>query len=378
MVRIMLEVHNVWKSYVHGRDISPAVKDVSFTVSEGEIVTLLGPSGCGKTTVLRCVAGLETPDRGFIEMGGRTVFSSDSRINVPVSSRPVSMVFQSYAIWPHMTVAENIAYPLRVGAQKVSDRTVRNLVTNVLERMKIPELARRSAANLSGGQQQRVALARAIIRRPQLLLLDEPLSNLDSLLRGEMRRELRQLLSENAITVLYVTHDLVEAMGLSEKIVVMDSGKTVQWGSPSEVYEDPINPLVAQLMGATNTFEGTIVEMSDTIVEFESAIGTVSLANPDSGLHKGDRAFLAVRPAGFRLNDSGKNSSRNHFSCTIVRSSYIGEVIEYEVLVNGVIVLVRCPFSGSALGSGREVILELVGSECWLFAGQDPGKMPQS
>lgn len=363
----MLEVHNVWKSYFHGRDISPAVKDVSFTVNEGEIVTLLGPSGCGKTTVLRCVAGLETPDRGFIEMGGRTVFSSESRINIPVSSRPVSMVFQSYAIWPHMTVAENIAYPLRVGAQKVSDRTVRNLVTNVLERMKIPELERRSAANLSGGQQQRVALARAIIRRPQLLLLDEPLSNLDSLLRGEMRRELRQLLSENAITVLYVTHDLVEAMGLSEKIVVMDSGKTVQWGSPGEVYEHPMNPLVAQLMGATNTFEGTVVEVSDTIVEFQSAIGTVSLANPDSGLHKGDRAILAIRPGGFRLNDSGKNSSRNHFSCTIVRSSYIGEVMEYEVLVNGAIVLVRHPFSGSALSSGREAILELVGSECWLF-----------
>ena len=227
----MIEIRSLTKTFVDGSNAGvKAVNDISFTVEAGRFYTLLGPSGCGKTTTLRCIAGLERADEGEISVAGKKVYSSTGGSFIPAYRRPIGMVFQSYAIWPHLTVFENVAFPLRVGKQTVGRDEIRQRVRAALEQVELANLEQRMATQLSGGQQQRLALARALVREPQVLLLDEPLSNLDAKLRERMRVELRELQRRLRITTLYVTHDQIEALSMSNVIAVMSGGKIVQEG----------------------------------------------------------------------------------------------------------------------------------------------------
>ena len=249
-----LDVTDLRKQFSIGR---PAIDGVSFAVPAGEIVVLLGPSGCGKTTTLRCVAGLEHPTGGEISIGGRVVSSPKRGILVPPRLRDLGMVFQSYAVWPHMTVRQNVVYPLR--HRKVRRADAGRKVDEVLKLVGLSEYAERPVVALSGGQMQRVALARSIVYRPQLLLLDEPLSNLDAKLRLRLRDDLRLILKQTGMTALYVTHDQAEAVVLGDRIGVMRNGKLLQMGTPNAIYNRPADPFVANFTGATNELCGTLV-----------------------------------------------------------------------------------------------------------------------
>src|ERR1700738_3451636 len=250
-----LEVTDLRKQFAIGR---PAIDGVSFAVPAGEIVVLLGPSGCGKTTTLRCVAGLEHPTSGEISIAGHLVSSPARGILVPPRLRDLGMVFQSYAVWPHMTVRQNVIYPLK--HRKIARADASRKVDEVLELVGLSEYADRPVVALSGGQMQRVALARSIVYRPQLLLLDEPLSNLDAKLRLRLRDDLRRILKRTGMTALYVTHDRAEAVVLGDRIGVMRDGKLLQMGTPDEIYNRPADLFVANFTGATNEIAGTLIE----------------------------------------------------------------------------------------------------------------------
>src|ERR671920_13695 len=235
-----------------------AAQNVTFDVPEGELFTLLGPSGCGKTTTLRSVAGLERPTSGEIQVGGRIVYSSQKGIFVPPNKRDFGMVFQSYAIWPHMNVFQNAAFPLQVRSSKLSSKDIQDKVKRVLSAVGLDHLADREATKLSGGQQQRLALARALVMQPKLLLLDEPLSNLDAKLRVRLRFELKRIQRDLGLTTIYVTHDQGEALALSHEIAVMNEGRVVQIGPPRAIYERPKTKFVADFIGTTNFIDGQV------------------------------------------------------------------------------------------------------------------------
>ena len=233
------------------------IHPVSFTLAGGTFFTLLGPSGCGKTTTLRCIAGLEQPDAGLVRLGDTVLYDLERGVNVPLNRRNIGMVFQSYAIWPHMTVFENVAFPLRVAKGENHSRAdIERLVGEALDTVDLSGFQSRSPTQLSGGQQQRVALARAIVRHPKLLLLDEPLSNLDAKLRDEMRHELKRLQKQIGVTTVYVTHDQSEALEMSDVIAVINKGHVMQIGSPREIYFEPRDAFVAGFMGSTNLLRG--------------------------------------------------------------------------------------------------------------------------
>jgi iron(III) transport system ATP-binding protein len=304
-----------------------AVDGISIDVAEGEFFTLLGPSGCGKTTTLRSVAGLEDPDSGRIEVGGRLLFSageSARRVNVPANKRGLGMVFQSYAIWPHMSVFENAAFPLRV--QSGGDRKdIRPRVLKVLETMELAHLADRPATKLSGGQQQRLALARAIVTEPPLLLLDEPLSNLDAKLRESLRFEIKRLQHELGITTLYVTHDQSEALAMSTQIAVMNAGSIVQLGTPREIYETPATTFVAQFIGASNLLPGTASVGKGGVV-VTTAIGDFTSSRPSTA-STGDLVRVSVRPETIELAPGNAPAGANRVAGRVVTSSYVGDSV---------------------------------------------------
>jgi iron(III) transport system ATP-binding protein len=261
----VLDVNELTKSFGRGKKAAPdvaAVKSASFNVAGGEFFTLLGPSGCGKTTMLRCIAGLERPDSGQIAIDGTLVFSlapGMSSTDVRTERRPIGMVFQSYAIWPHMNVYDNVAFPLVSGREHLSRKLARQRVLEVLERVSLADKAEDWSTKLSGGQQQRLALARALVCRPKVLLLDEPLSNLDASLRVALRKELKEFQRAFGVTTLYVTHDQNEALALSDKIAVVRNGVIVQQGTPREIYDHPANKFVARLVGAANVLSGPLI-----------------------------------------------------------------------------------------------------------------------
>src|SRR3954466_10997806 len=270
-----LQVTDLRKQFFVGR---PAIDGVSFSVPAGEIVVLLGPPRCGKPTTLRCVAGLEHPASGDISIGGRVVSSPERGILVPPRARELGMVFQSYAVWPHMTVRQNVVYPLK--HRKLSRSDARVKVDETLQLVGLSEYAERPVVALSGGQMQRVALARSIVYRPQLLLLDEPLSNLDAKLRLRLRDDLRVILKQTGMTALYVTRDQAEAVVLGDRIGVMRDGKLLQMGTPDEIYNRPAHLFVANFTGASN-------ELAGTLIECNGAFGTVDLG-------EGQRAQAAL------------------------------------------------------------------------------------
>jgi iron(III) transport system ATP-binding protein len=258
----VIQVSDLHVTYASPEGAVPAVRGVSFAVQDGSFHTLLGPSGCGKTSTLRAIAGLERPIRGEIRIGNETVYSSAAGIAVPPHKRNIGMVFQSYAIWPHMSVIDNLVFPLVKGRHHLPKSQAVERAMHALGLVQLADLARRPATQVSGGQQQRVALARALALEPKVLLLDEPLSNLDAKLRNEMRQELKDLVSRLQITTVYVTHDQVEALSMSDRLAVMQQGVIAQEGSPQDVYFTPASEFVAAFVGKANIVEGTIVQVA--------------------------------------------------------------------------------------------------------------------
>lgn len=328
----MLTVNNLKKSFFTDAGEVHAADGVYFEIQEGEFYTLLGPSGCGKTTTLQCIAGLETPDEGEILMGGNLVFSSREKILEPAHRRDIGMVFQSYAIWPHMTVFENVAFPLAYGRRRHSKSLIRERVIKALHLVQLSDLENRGAPFLSGGQQQRVALARAIVNEPKVLLLDEPLSNLDAKLREEMRAEIRQLVSKLNITTLYVTHDQVEALSMSDHIGVMRNGRIIQEGTPREIYLTPRDQFVADFLGKSNFLEGRLVEpkSEDNLSLVETSVGRMRcVINTDAQV--GDALLLAARPGGIIVSRRGSSVDGNTFQGQIESTVFVGDFLECQI-----------------------------------------------
>jgi len=307
-----------------------AVRGVTFSVAAGEHLTLLGPSGCGKTTTLRAIAGLEQPESGEIRIGGAAVFGTAPRVHVPPERRGLSMVFQSYAIWPHMTVLDNVAYGLRV--RRMPEAEIAERVRWALELVQMGDLARRSASKLSGGQQQRVALARAFVFSPAVLLFDEPLSNLDAKLRAEMRIELKELQHRLGITSVYVTHDLEEALAISDRIVVMRDGVIEQVGTPGEIYDRPRNTFVADFVGSANLIRGRHRPdlERDGLVVLETA-GGARVHGSALGRRIGAEPLFAVRTVHLRLSRERPAASVNVWPARLRRRVFQGDFTQYHV-----------------------------------------------
>jgi iron(III) transport system ATP-binding protein len=315
---------------------------VSFEVPEGKLFTLLGPSGCGKTTTLRSIAGLERPRAGEISVGDRVVYSGSRGIFVAPNRRGFGMVFQSYAIWPHMNVFQNAAFPLEVGGKRMSRREIRDRVLRVLTAVQLEGLAEREATKLSGGQQQRLALARALVMEPQLLLLDEPLSNLDAKLRELMRFELKRLQRELGITTVYVTHDQSEALALSHSIAVMNEGRIQQVGAPRDVYEKPRSRFVADFVGTTNFLDGTVLGRGAEagLHRVRTEVGDLEVLSDDE-LRGGDRVVLSVRPEDVDLAET-RPGGANVWEARVDQKVFLGEFVDFQVKLGGRILLSRC------------------------------------
>jgi len=332
-----------------------AVRGVTFTVGVGEHLTLLGPSGCGKTTTLRAIAGLERPAAGEIRIGGSPVFSSSPAVNVPAERRGLSMVFQSYAIWPHMTVFENVAYGLRV--RRLPEREVTARVGEALDLVQLGDLGARSASKLSGGQQQRVALARAFVFSPSVLLFDEPLSNLDAKLRAEMRVELKELQRRLDVTSVYVTHDLEEALAISDRIVVMRDGVIEQVGTPGEIYDRPRNTFVADFVGSANLIRGRRrpdLEREGLVVIETPGGALVHGIAPDRQV--GAEALLAVRTVRLTIARARPTASVNVWPARIRQRVFQGDFTQYHVDWEGRQLIVRSAAS-DPVAEGDEVFL---------------------
>ncbi len=316
--KIAVSLRGLWKTYPGGAN--PAVKDLSIDVLDGEILTLLGPSGCGKTTTLRMVAGLETPDAGDIFFGDQAVVMTSRRLNLPPNKRNVGMVFQSYAIWPHMTVAENVAFPLK--ARRFPKNEIKQRVLRALDLVGLTGYEDRPGPLLSGGQQQRVAFARALVTEPRVLLLDEPFSNLDAKLREQMRISVKLLQKRLNIAMLFVTHDQIEALSLSNRIALMNFGVVQQQGDPRLLYEEPVNEFVRDFVGRTLLFKGKV-----QTVEIQSALG----AEAPSGMIGG----------------------------TAQAALFVGERIEYQVEVDGQGVIMIYGERHKPVDEGSKVWLKL-------------------
>jgi iron(III) transport system ATP-binding protein len=339
----MLKVDGLFTEYPNDRgEIVKAAQDVTFTVPEGKLFTLLGPSGCGKTTTLRSIAGLERPRVGEIAVNDRVVYSSSKGIIVTPNRRGFGMVFQSYAIWPHMTVFENAAFPLQVGDRKIAKAAIREKVMGVLKATQLDHLAEREATKLSGGQQQRLALARALVMEPALLLLDEPLSNLDAKLREKMRFELKRLQRELRITTIYVTHDQSEALALSHEIAVMNEGRIQQIGSPRDVYERPANAFVADFVGSTNFLDGAVLgpDGSDGLYRVRTEIGDLTVLATER-LDAQDKVLVSVRPEDVALMESRPGSEKNVWQGTVDQKVFLGEVVDFQVKLGSRMLLSR-------------------------------------
>jgi len=336
LLRPMVEIEHLHKRF--GPEV--AVKDVNLTIAEGEFVTLLGPSGCGKTTTLRCIAGLERPEAGEIRIGDEIVVSAEKDIYLFPEHRSIGMVFQSYAVWPHMTVFDNVAYGLRV--RRASGSVIQKQTTRALELVGLDHLADRYATKLSGGQRQRVALARAIVYEPKVILFDEPLSNLDAKLREQMRDEIVRLQKEVGITSVFVTHDQSEALVMSDRVVVMDKAVIQQIGDPQEVYANPSNAFVANFIGVTSLLEGKFMGRSGDIcdIEIPANNGHAPLrlqAAGAAGASAGQDIFVSLRPEDIVLHTSKPEGTSvgNLMEGSVIDTVYLGSFLECRVDVSG-------------------------------------------
>jgi iron(III) transport system ATP-binding protein len=334
----MIEITHLSKAFEAERGKVEAVKDISLEVPEGKLFTLLGPSGCGKSTTLRCVAGLEKPEAGDITVGEETYFSSKERVFIPPHKRGIGMVFQSYAIWPHMKVFDNVAYPLRI--QRFPRAEVRHKVKKALSTVGLEGLEDRLAPQLSGGQQQRVALARALVTEPKILLLDEPLSNLDAKLREQMRLEIKELQQRLKITTLYVTHDQTEALAISDFIAVMHEGELLDVGGPKEIYNQPKTKFTADFVGLINIFRGKVVGREGALGRVDTSIGTFSCPLPQEGTDVKE-VVLFIRPENVRVLKEKPESKDNVFAGKIQSLIFLGEMVDGRVVVGEEILRAR-------------------------------------
>lgn len=315
----VLVLENLKKSY---KDVE-ILKGINLDVEKGEFLTLLGPSGCGKTTTLRIIAGLETPTSGRVIVDGRTFSSPEERIFVPPEKRNIGMVFQSYAVWPHMTVFDNVAYPLRI--RKLGKQEIERRVKKVLGLVRLSGLEKRYPHQLSGGQQQRVALARALVMNPKIMLLDEPLSNLDAKLREEMRFEIKDLQRRTGITIIYVTHDQTEAMAMSDRVVVMKDGEVRQVGTPVEIYKTPVDTFVADFIGNANFIAPEKIEKRGNCWEIFFLNRKLTVAElPD------EKIRVVVRPSEIGIS---KEKIVDSVDGKVVASSFLGEFNMYKVML---------------------------------------------
>ncbi|WP_072803248.1 ABC transporter ATP-binding protein [Rhodococcoides yunnanense] len=323
----------------------PALRSLDLSIKSGEFITLLGPSGCGKTTTLRCLAGLERPTAGTVSLGGRVVVDTERGVFVPPDKRHVGMVFQSYALWPHMSVAENVAYPLKIAGVRGQERQDR--IRDLLEAVGLEKYEKRQVTALSGGQQQRVALARALAARPGIIFYDEPLSNLDTKLRYQMGQQVRALHNRFETTSVYVTHDQEEAITLSDRIIVMNHGVIEQQGTPEEIYDRPRSAYVADFMGFQNITTGEVVGGSGARAEVKLSGSDIVLgAYADTVPAIGSPVSLAFRSEHIRLADQ-RPSAVGHFTGTVSRSTFVGSA--YNLLLDAEGTTIRARIGRSEL-----------------------------
>jgi iron(III) transport system ATP-binding protein len=333
-----IEIQNLFKSF---KDVV-AINRIQLDIDQGEMLTLLGPSGCGKTTTLRCVAGLEKPQEGDIVIDGNPMISKGF---VPPSKRGIGMVFQNYAVWPHMKVFNNIVYGLKL--QKVPGQRIREKAQKVLELVGLQGLEDRYPSQLSGGQQQRVALARALVTNPKVLLLDEPLSNLDAKLREELRFEIKSLVRRMGITSVYVTHDQAEAMVISDRIAVMNAGNVVQIGTPDEIYKRPASKFVADFIGTMNFIPGKIEQSGqDTegvrvATEMGEKVWCKIFADADTSI--GKTVFASIRPEDVTVFAEVPQVTENVYEGTIAHKAYMGNLLYYFVKISDTMIRVQVP-----------------------------------
>ncbi|HEV8021642.1 MAG TPA: ABC transporter ATP-binding protein [Candidatus Lustribacter sp.] len=364
----MISIADVEHVYREGRDAHTALRGVSVEVAAGQFLALLGPSGCGKTTLLRCIAGLAEPERGTIRIGDETVFSASEHVSVPARLRDIGMVFQSYAIWPHMSVAENAAFPLRYRCPELKAAEIRERTADVLRLVHLDELADRPAPALSGGQQQRLALARALIAQPKVLLLDEPLSNLDARLREEMRFELRALTKRLGVTTILVTHGQAEALSLADVVAVMNDGEFVQISTPHELYDRPHTEFVARFVGRANLVPAQVlaagVEPSPRHVTVSTPYGNVECVS-EIARSAGDRATLAVPPEAFVLRPAG-GAGEDGATGTVEGVAFLGDATEVVVRVADAALITKLP-AADAPAVGSRVTAVIASRNCMLL-----------
>ena len=356
-----IEIKNLFKRFKK----VVAVNHIDLEVNQGEMLTLLGPSGCGKTTTLRCIAGLETPEEGDIVIDGKPMLSEGF---IQPSKRGIGMVFQNYAVWPHMRVFNNIVYGLRL--QRISRKSIKERAQQVLELVGLTGLEERYPAQLSGGQQQRVALARALVRNPKVLLLDEPLSNLDAKLREKMRFEIKSLVRRMGITSVYVTHDQAEAMVISDRIAVMESGDVVQIGTAQEIYERPANRFVADFIGTMNFMSGEVVQVlkdtDDVYVRTEFSDKMLCKTPNMTETTPGKKVYASIRPEDVEVFTEPPQGRENLFKGTIAHKAYLGNFLYFFVSVDGTMIRVQIPHH-MPQEEGQELYLFLNPQKCMIL-----------
>ena len=359
----MISVADVAKTFVSGGNAVHSLRGVSFDVAPGEFLVAIGASGSGKTTLLRSVAGLEWPDAGTIALRGETVFDAAAGIDVPPQRRRIGMVFQSYAIWPHLSVIDNVMLPLRNGYLRMTDDAARAAALRALDLVGIAALAARPAPQLSGGQQQRVALARALAVSSDVLLMDEPLSNLDAQLREEVRGELKALSSRVGATVLYVTHDRAEALGMADRVLVLDHGSVVQVGSPAEIYDRPASRMMAEFMGRVNWIEGALAADGRAATQ----LGPLRIPN---GVARSGAVTIGIRPEGIGVRRPAPGADAlgvNAVAATAVSVQFLGSHAMLEADAAGVRLVIET--RGTAVPApGDALVLDLPADRMFVFA----------
>lgn len=359
----MLEIRGITKTFRTQKTRFTALDAIDLDVEAGEFFVLLGPSGCGKTTILRSVAGLEKPDSGSIRIAGETVFSAADRVNVSPEHRPIAMVFQSYAVWPHMNVYENVAFPLREGVRRLPPAELRERVRETLALLELSELAERPVTTLSGGQQQRVAVARALALRPSVLLMDEPLSNLDFRLQVQLRGMLKELVRHFGVTTVYVTHNQTEAMELADRIAVLRAGQVVQLGRPRDVYCVPRDEFVARFVGEMSFLPATMIEAHDGSAVVDTPAGRFRALVHDNVLVRGDRCLLGIRPEALSLIASDETAGDNVLDGAVSESRFVGDAVVHTVQVGSSPISFRTP-DGAPLSAGSRIRLRASPDRC--------------
>jgi iron(III) transport system ATP-binding protein len=376
MAKAMVQIESLEKYFGEDKERVHVLKGVSLNVPEGSLYTFLGPSGCGKTTTLRCVAGLERPEGGRIVIDDEPVYASDERVHVPTNKRPIGMVFQSYAIWPHMTVAENVAYPLTI--QRRPKAEIKKRVEDVLKVVGLHGLEDRPAPKLSGGQQQRVAFARALVNEPKVMLLDEPLSNLDAKLRLQMRFEIKDLQRRVNITTIFVTHDQSEALAISDQIAVMHGGKLIEIGSPHELYSRPKRRFTATFLGLTNLIEGKVAEMGQDSKpsRLDTTQGSLSFI-PSTHLEKNQRVVISIRPEHIQVHKQKPQGGENIVEGTVKEAVFMGDAYHCQISAGDTLLRVHThPFL--TMSVGENVFLELDVQSCNGLPAEDIEGMDES